>query len=227
MKVAILDVNEEAGQALASEIGEAAQFIITDVSDAEQVERAVAAAVRTFGPLRVAVSCAGVGWAERVASKYGPAQLQFFDNVIAVNLRGTYNLLRFAAAAMIGNEVDQAGQRGTVVMTASIAAFDGQIGQTAYAASKGAVASMALPAARDLARHAIRVIAIAPGAFDTPLLAGASEEYRRGLASAVPFPNRMGRPEEFGLLAAQIAENPYLNGGVIRLDGAIRMPPQS
>jgi 3-hydroxyacyl-CoA dehydrogenase / 3-hydroxy-2-methylbutyryl-CoA dehydrogenase len=172
------------------------------------------------------VSCAGIGWAERTVSKRGPANLQPFETVVRVNLIGTYNVLRLTAAAMAPNEPDDEGERGAVVMTASAAAFDGQIGQTAYAASKGGVVSLTLPAARDLSRLGIRVCTIAPGLFDTPLLAALPEEARAELGKQIPFPPRLGRPEEYAQLACQIAENPMLNGETIRLDGALRMPPK-
>jgi NAD(P)-dependent dehydrogenase (short-subunit alcohol dehydrogenase family) len=219
-RVTIADLNEERGAQLANELG--ASFATADVTDEEQVKAAVDAA----GEIRLAVSCAGVGWAERTVSKNGPAQLQPFETVVRVNLIGTFNVLRLAAAAMAGNEPDEDGERGAVVMTASIAAWDGQIGQTAYAASKGGVVGLTLPAARDLARQGIRVCTIAPGLFDTPLLAALPEEGRAALAETIPFPGRLGRPEEYARLACEIAENPMLNGEAIRLDGALRMAPK-
>jgi NAD(P)-dependent dehydrogenase (short-subunit alcohol dehydrogenase family) len=219
-RVTVADLNEERGEALASELG--AAFAKADVTDEDQVRSAVEAA----GALRLAVSCAGVGWAERTVGKNGPAALEPFETVIRVNLIGTFNVLRIAAASMAGNEPDDGGERGAVVMTASIAAFDGQIGQTAYSASKGGVVGLTLPAARDLARTGIRVCTIAPGVFDTPLLAGLPEEARQALGAQVPHPPRLGRPEEYAQLACQIAENPMLNGETIRLDGALRMPPK-
>jgi 3-hydroxyacyl-CoA dehydrogenase / 3-hydroxy-2-methylbutyryl-CoA dehydrogenase len=219
-RVTVADLNEERGAALADEIGGA--FAKADVTDEAQVRTAVESA----GELRFAVSCAGVGWAERTVGKEGPAALQPFETVVRVNLIGTFNVLRLSAAAMAGNEPDAGGERGAVVMTASIAAFDGQIGQTAYSASKGGVVGLTLPAARDLARLAIRVCTIAPGVFDTPLLAALPEEAREALGAGVPHPARLGRPEEYALLACHIAENPMLNGETIRLDGALRMPPK-
>jgi NAD(P)-dependent dehydrogenase (short-subunit alcohol dehydrogenase family) len=192
------------------------------VTDEAQVE----AAVSTVEGLRFAVSCAGIGWAERTVSKNGAAALQPFETVIRVNLIGTFNVLRLSAAAMSLREPDAEGERGAVVMTASVAAFDGQIGQAAYSASKGGVVGLTLPAARDLARQGIRVCTIAPGLFDTPLLAGLPEESRQALGAQVPFPPRLGRPEEYARLACHIAENAMLNGEVIRLDGAIRMAPK-
>ena len=184
------------------------------------------AAVDAVEGLRLAVSCAGIGWAQRTVGKDGPAALQPFETVIRVNLIGTFNVLRLSAAAMSGGEPDEEGERGAVVMTASVAAFDGQIGQTAYSASKGGVVGMTLPAARDLARQGIRVCTIAPGLFDTPLLAGLPEEARQALGASIPFPPRLGRPDEYARLACHVAENSMLNGEVIRLDGAIRMAPK-
>jgi NAD(P)-dependent dehydrogenase (short-subunit alcohol dehydrogenase family) len=222
--VVIADLNEEKGSELASELGEGATFVRADVTDPGTVEAAVRAAAQNG--LRISICCAGIGWAERVASKRGPAQLEPFETVIKVNLIGTFNVLRFAAAAMIGNEPNGGGERGVCVNTASIAAFDGQIGQAAYSASKGGIVGMTLPVARDLAREGIRVCTIAPGTFDTPLLGGLPEPAREALGAAVPFPPRLGRPEEFAALALHIAENEMLNGEVIRLDGALRMPPK-
>src|SRR6187551_768512 len=219
-RVAIADMNEERGAALAGQMG--GIFVQTDVTDEAQVHAAVEAA----GELRLAVSCAGIGWAERTVGKEGPAALQPFETVVRVNLIGTFNVLRLSAAAMAGNEPDAGGECGAVVMTASIAAFDGQIGQTAYSASKGGVVGLTLPAARDLARLGIRVCTIAPGVFDTPLLAALPDAAREALGSGVPHPARLGRPEEYALLACHIAENPMLNGETIRLDGALRMPPK-
>jgi NAD(P)-dependent dehydrogenase (short-subunit alcohol dehydrogenase family) len=225
-RVAVVDLNGDKAEALAGELGGEAVAYRADVTNEAEVEAAVAAAHGAFGELRLAVSCAGIGWAERTVSKQGPANLQPFETVVRVNLVGTYNVLRHSAAAIAGNEPAGEGERGAVVMTASAAAFDGQIGQTAYAASKGGVVSLTLPAARDLARLGIRVCTIAPGLFDTPLLAALPEESRAKLGEQVPFPPRLGRPEEFALLACHIAENPMLNGEVVRLDGALRMPPK-
>jgi NAD(P)-dependent dehydrogenase (short-subunit alcohol dehydrogenase family) len=223
-RVAIADLNDEGANALAEELGGVA--FKTDVTDESQVEAAVAGAVEAFGEIRFAASCAGIGWAERVVGRDGPANLQPFETVIRVNLIGTFNVLRLAAAAMSANEPGEDGERGAVVMTASIAAFDGQIGQTAYSASKGGVVGLTLPAARDLSRQGIRVCTIAPGTFDTPLLAGLPEEAREALGKQVPFPSRLGRPDEFAALACHIAENEMLNGETVRLDGALRMPPK-
>jgi NAD(P)-dependent dehydrogenase (short-subunit alcohol dehydrogenase family) len=219
-RVTVADLNEERGAALAEEIGGA--FAKADVTDEMQVK----AAVESAGELRLAVSCAGIGWAERTVGKEGPASLQPFEAVVRVNLIGTFNVLRLSAAAMAENDPDAGGERGAVVMTASIAAFDGQIGQTAYSASKGGVVGLTLPAARDLAQLGIRVCTIAPGVFDTPLLAALPEAAREALGAGVPHPARLGRPEEYALLACHIAENPMLNGETIRLDGALRMPPK-
>jgi 3-hydroxyacyl-CoA dehydrogenase / 3-hydroxy-2-methylbutyryl-CoA dehydrogenase len=223
-RVAIVDLNEERGPGLADEIG--GLFTSADVTDGERVGAAVDEAVEAFGGLRLAVSCAGIGLAERIVGKEGPAPLAPFETVVGVNLIGTFNVLRLTAGAMAQNEPDDEGERGAVVMTASIAAFDGQIGQAAYSASKGGVVGLTLPAARDLARLGIRVCTIAPGLFDTPLLAGLPEEARQALGDQIPFPSRLGRPQEYAQLACQIAENAMLNGEVIRLDGALRMPPK-
>jgi NAD(P)-dependent dehydrogenase (short-subunit alcohol dehydrogenase family) len=219
-RVTVADLNEEKGGALAAEIG--GVFVRADVTDEAQVQ----AAVESVEGLRFAVSCAGVGWAERTVKKDGPAALQPFETVVRVNLIGTFNVLRLSAAAMAAGEPDAEGERGAIVMTASIAAFDGQIGQTAYAASKGGVVGLTLPAARDLARLGIRVCTIAPGLFDTPLLAALPQEARDALGATIPFPPRLGRPEEYATLACHIAENTMLNGEVLRLDGALRMAPR-
>jgi NAD(P)-dependent dehydrogenase (short-subunit alcohol dehydrogenase family) len=219
-RVTVADLNEERGTALAAELGGA--FAAADVIDEAQVQ----AAVEAVEGLRLAVSCAGIGWAERTVKKDGPAALQPFETVVRVNLIGTFNVLRLAAAAMAAGEPDAEGERGAVVMTASIAAFDGQIGQTAYSASKGGVVGLTLPAARDLARLGIRVCTIAPGLFDTPLLAALPQESRDALGASIPFPPRLGRPEEYAKLACHIAENRMLNGEVLRLDGALRMAPK-
>jgi 3-hydroxyacyl-CoA dehydrogenase/3-hydroxy-2-methylbutyryl-CoA dehydrogenase len=224
--VVIADVNEERGRALAAELGAGADFARADVTKPDEVEAAVAQAAALPGGLRISVCCAGVGWIEKTASKRGPHQLQPFETVLAINLIGTFNVLRFAATAMRENDPNGEGERGVCVNTASIAAFDGQIGQLAYSASKGAIVGLTLPAARDLARDGIRVCTIAPGTFDTPLLAALPEPTRAELGRAVPFPSRLGRPDEFGALVAHIAANAMLNGETIRLDGALRMPPR-
>ena len=225
--VVIADLNEEGGRALASELGERATFMHINVTDEAAVGAAVRVAAAQPVPLRIAVCCAGIGGsAARVAGRRGPHALDRFETVIRVNLIGTFNVLRLASAAMVESEPTASGERGVCVNTASIAAFDGQIGQIAYSASKGGIVSMTLPAARDLASVGVRVCAIAPGTFDTPLLAALPEESREVLAAEVPFPSRLGRPDEFAALVAHIVENEMLNGEVIRLDGAIRMAPK-
>ena len=225
-RVAIADVNDEKAEALAGELGDSALPVHCDVTSEDEVKAAVDASVEAFGGLRFAVGCAGVGWAEKTVSKRGPHQLMPFETVVRVNLIGMFNLLRLTAAAMNDNEPGDDGERGAVVMTASIAAFDGQIGQISYSASKGGIAGMTLPAARDLAGRGIRVCTIAPGLFDTPLLAALPEEARQALGAGVPFPQRLGKPDEYAALACSIAENTMLNGETIRLDGALRMPPK-
>ena len=201
------------------------RFVGTDVTDEESVGAAVEAALES-GPLSGAVNCAGVAIAEKALGRDGPHPLDSFTKVIQVNLIGTFNVIRLAAAAMLGNEPDEEGGRGVIVNTASVAAFDGQIGQAAYAASKGGVVSMTLPLAREFARSGIRVAAIAPGLFDTPMMAGLPEEAKDSLGRQVPFPSRLGRPEEYAALVRHILENDLINGEVIRLDGAIRMAPR-
>jgi 3-hydroxyacyl-CoA dehydrogenase / 3-hydroxy-2-methylbutyryl-CoA dehydrogenase len=225
-RVAVLDRDGEKAKALAEELGDSAAAFEADVTEEAQVQAAVDGAVEAFGELRLVVGCAGIGWAEKTVGKQGAANLQPFETVLRVNLIGMYNVLRLGAAAMNTNDPDESGERGCVVMTASIAAWDGQIGQTAYSASKGGVASLTLPAARDLAGRGIRVNTIAPGLFDTPLLAALPQEQREALGKGVPFPPRLGDPHEFALLACHIAENQMLNGETIRLDGALRMPPR-
>jgi 3-hydroxyacyl-CoA dehydrogenase/3-hydroxy-2-methylbutyryl-CoA dehydrogenase len=224
-EVTIADVNAEKGEALAGELGERARFAPCDVTDEEQVRAAVEQAAEA-GELRVSVCCAGVGWAERTTSKRGPHQLVPFETVLRINLIGTFNVLRFASTAMNELEPADSGERGVCVNTASIAAFDGQIGQIAYSASKGGIVGLTLPAARDLAGRGIRVNTIAPGTFDTPLLGALPQETRDELGRAIPFPSRLGSPAEFAALAVHIVENQMLNGETIRLDGALRMPPR-
>ena len=224
--VVIADLNADKGQALAAELGERASFVEANVLEAEQVQAAVDAAAALDGGLRISVCCAGIGWAQRTTGKQGPHDLEIFSNVIKVNLIGSFNVLRLAATAMSANEPDAGGERGVCVNTASIAAYDGQIGQVAYAASKGGIVGMTLPAARDLAGRGVRVVTIAPGLFDTPLLAALPEEARAALGEGVPFPRRLGTPAEYAQLAVQVVENPMLNGETIRLDGALRMPPK-
>jgi NAD(P)-dependent dehydrogenase (short-subunit alcohol dehydrogenase family) len=220
----IADVNAERGQALADELG--ARFVACDVRDEEQVQAAVDAAQEADGGLKISICCAGTGWAQKVAGSKGPHPLMPFETIIAINLIGTFNVLRLAATAMLENEPGQDGERGVCVNTASIAAYDGQIGQIAYSASKGGVVGMTLPAARDLSRSGIRVVTIAPGLFDTPLLAALPEEAREALGKTMPFPQRLGFPEEYASLATHIVGNRMLNGEVIRLDGALRMAPR-
>jgi NAD(P)-dependent dehydrogenase (short-subunit alcohol dehydrogenase family) len=222
--VTLADVNAEKGNALASELG--AQFVTCDVRAETQVENAVEIAAAAAGGLRIAVCCAGTGWAQKIASSSGPHPLLPFESIIAINLLGTFNALRFASSAMVANEPREDGERGVCVTTASIAAFEGQVGQIAYAASKGGVVAMTLPAARDLAQYGIRVNTIAPGLFDTPLLAALPEEARTKLGAGVPYPPRLGKPAEYAQLVCQIIENRMLNGETIRLDGALRMPPR-
>jgi len=225
--VVIADINEDGGRALAGELGERVTFVPTDVTDAATVQAAVDAASALPVTLRIAVCCAGIGGAAaRVAGKRGPHPLEPFETMIRINVIGTFNVLRLAAAAMVETEPTESGERGVCVNTTSIAAFDGQIGQVAYSTSKGAIVGMTLPAARDLSSVGIRVCAIAPGTFNTPLLAALSADARQVLGQVVPFPSRLGRPEEFGALVVHIVENEMLNGEVIRLDGALRMPPR-
>ncbi len=226
--VLVADLDAAGGEALATELGERAAFAAADVTQPEQLEQAIAlAAAQTPGGLRIAINCAGIGHAERLARPRGPHGADTFERVVAINLVGTFHALRLAGAAMLANEPDEdTGERGVIVNTASIAAYDGQIGQVAYAASKGGVVAMTLPAARDLAGNAIRVCAIAPGLFDTPLLAGLPQEARTQLAASIPFPARLGLPAEFAELACHIVANPMLNGEVIRLDGSLRMAPR-
>jgi NAD(P)-dependent dehydrogenase (short-subunit alcohol dehydrogenase family) len=223
-QVTIADVNAEKGEALAGELG--APFVACDVREEGQVEAAVSEAAQADGGLRIAICCAGTGWAQKVAGSKGPHPLLPFETIIQINLIGTFNVLRYAAFAMIGTDALEDGERGVCVNTASIAAFDGQVGQISYSASKGGVVGMTLPAARDLAQYGIRVNTIAPGLFDTPLLAALPEEARQALGAGVPYPQRLGAPAEYAQLACQIVENRMLNGETIRLDGALRMPPR-
>lgn len=224
--VVIADLDAEKGEALAAELGAATSFVEADVTDETAVAAAVERAAAVEVGLRISVCCAGIGWAERVAHKGGPHDLELFSNVVKVNLIGSFNVLRLAAAAMSENKPDGEGERGVCINTASIAAFDGQIGQVAYAASKGGIVGMTLPAARDMASRGVRVVTIAPGLFDTPLLAALPEESREALGAGVPFPPRLGRPDEYARLVGQILASPMLNGETIRLDGALRMPPK-
>ena len=224
-KAVIVDLNEERGTQLANELGGAAAFAKTDVSKADEVQAAIDVAT-SMGPLRAAISCAGIGVGIRTVDKTGaPHDLSAFEKVLSVNLVGTFNVLRLGAAAMSRNEpVD--GERGVVINPASVAAFDGQVGQVAYSASKGGIVGMTLPAARDLSKAQIRVVTVAPGTFDTPLLGMLTDDIRAAIAATIPHPSRLGRPQEFGALACHIVENGYVNGEVIRLDGALRMAPR-
>lgn len=222
--VVLLDLEGSRGQVVADELGDRARFVAADVRDEAQVQAAVEAA-QELGDLRITVCCAGVATPGRIIGKRGLLDLDTYRTVVEINLIGTFNVLRLAAQAMTGNDpVD--GDRGVVVMTASVAAFDGQIGQAAYASSKGGVVGLTLTAARDLADKGIRVMTIAPGTFETPMMAGLPDEVKSTLEAQVPHPSRLGRPEEYAALAAHIVDNPMLNGEVIRLDGSLRMPPR-
>ena len=223
--VVLADLNAERGKALAADIG--GVFVPVDVTDEESVQAAVAAGLDTGRPLRIGVSCAGIGWARRTIGRDGtPHELDMFRKVLEVNVVGTFNIMRLAASAISATEPLADGERGVLVNTASVAAFEGQIGQVAYSASKGAVVGMTLPAARDLAPAGIRVCTIVPGMFDTPLLGTLPDAQREALAKDVVFPRRLGLPAEYARLVRSICENPYLNGEVIRLDAALRMPPR-
>lgn len=224
--VVLLDVNQERGSALCRELGHRAAFAFTDVTDTSQVQAAMSLAMEKFGALHIAVNCAGVGTPAKVVGKEGPHDLGHFTKVLSINLVGTFDVLRWAAFYMTRNEPDSEGERGVILNTASIAAFEGQIGQVAYAASKAGIVGLTLPAARELARFGIRVVTIAPGTFDTPLLAGLPEQVRTSLGQQIPFPPRLGRPHEFAMLVQHIIQNPVLNGETVRLDGALRMPPK-
>lgn len=224
--VVILDLNEPPGKALAAELGDNARYVAADVSNEAQVQSAIDLAYEAFGGLNILVNCAGIGAALKTVGKEGPHPLDIFERVIRVNLIGTFNCIRLAAARMSDNIPNEHGERGVIINTASVAAFDGQIGQVAYSASKGGIVGMTLPIARDLARSGIRVMTIAPGLFDTPLLAALPEPARISLGQQVPFPSRLGNPAEYAQLAKAIIENPMLNGETIRLDGAIRMAPK-
>ncbi len=225
-RVLLIDVNSAAGEDLVAELGEHARFAQTDVTSEAAVDNAINMALDQFGTIRGVVNCAGVGAVERVLGKRGVHRLDSFQRTIEVNLIGTFNVTRLAVQAIADNSPTNTGERGVVVNTASVAAFDGQMGQVAYAASKGGIVGMTLPLARDLSSLGIRVMTIAPGLFDTPLLAALPEQARLSLEQQVPFPPRLGRPDEYAALVAHIIENPMLNGEVIRLDGAIRMPPK-
>ncbi|MCZ4305123.1 3-hydroxyacyl-CoA dehydrogenase [Zoogloeaceae bacterium G21618-S1] len=224
--VVLADVNVEAGEARAAELGAKARFVKTDVTDEASARAAFAAAAEAFGPVTGLVNCAGVAPAEKVVGRDGAHRLDSFAKVVGINLIGTFNMIRLAADAMSQNTPNAAGERGVIVSTASVAAFDGQIGQAAYAASKGGVVALTLPVARELARSGIRVMTIAPGIMETPMLMGMPADVQDALGKMVPFPSRMGKPSEYAALVRHIAENSYLNGEVIRLDGSIRMAPK-
>ena len=222
-KVVLADVNRDAGEALAAELGSAAAFALTDVTDADSGKAAIDLAVSRFGRLTGLVSCAGVAPAEKVVGRDAPHKLDSFARTVSINLIGTFNMLRLAADVMSKAEPDAGGERGVIINTASVAAFDGQIGQAGYASSKAGVVGLTLPVARKLSRFGIRVMAVAPGIMETPMLMGMPQEVQDALGKMVPFPSRLGKPAEFAGLVRHIIENPYLNGEVIRLDGAIRM----
>ncbi|HQV08084.1 MAG TPA: 3-hydroxyacyl-CoA dehydrogenase [Thauera sp.] len=225
-KVVLADVNRDAGEALAAELGSAAAFALTDVTDADSGKAAIDLAVSRFGRLTGLVSCAGVAPAEKVVGRDAPHKLDSFARTVSINLIGTFNMLRLAADVMSKAEPDAGGERGIIINTASVAAFDGQIGQAGYASSKAGVVGLTLPVARELSRFGIRVMAVAPGIMETPMLMGMPQEVQDALGKMVPFPSRLGKPAEFAGLVRHIIENPYLNGEVIRLDGAIRMAPK-
>jgi 3-hydroxyacyl-CoA dehydrogenase/3-hydroxy-2-methylbutyryl-CoA dehydrogenase len=226
-RAVIVDRPNSAGDKVAAELGaERALFTPADVTNEAQVAAALEQAVARFGTVHIAVNCAGVGAAMKTTSKHGPMPLDMFEMVIKINLIGTFNVIRLAATQMLKNTPNDDGERGVLINTASVAAFDGQIGQAAYSASKGGVVGMTLPIARDLSRDGIRCVTIAPGTFDTPMLAMLPEPQRQALGAQIPFPSRLGKPSEFAALACHIVENAMLNGETIRLDGALRMPPK-
>ncbi len=225
-KVIIADLNEVGGHALASELGDNCRFAKVNVTEESDVQAAIDLAVREFGGLHGAINCAGVGIPSKVLGREGPLKLENFNKIIQINLIGTFNVIRLAAARMATQEANEEGERGVLINTASVAAFDGQIGQPAYSASKAGVVGMTLPIARELARSGIRCVTIAPGLFETPMMASLPQEAQDALGKSVPFPPRLGRPEEFAKLVNAIIENPMLNGETIRLDGAIRLAPK-
>ena len=225
-KVVAADLNEEAGAAIAAELGDSGRFVRTDVTSEESVAATIAATTEAFGRINVLVNCAGIGVAAKTLGRKGVHSLGLFTKVLTVNTIGTFNCIRLVAEHMSTQEPNAGGERGVIINTASVAAFDGQIGQAAYSASKGAVVGMTLPIARDLSRFGIRVCTIAPGVFLTPMLAGLPEKVQDALGAQVPFPSRLGQPDEYGQLAQSIIENAMLNGETIRLDGALRMPPK-
>lgn len=225
-KATILDLSEERGKKLVSEFGDRVLFVNTNVTDELSVQTAIDKTVEKFGGIQIVVNCAGIGTPKKVVSKQGPHDLAHFNNIIQVNLIGTFNVIRLAAVKMTGNTPNQHGERGVIINTASVAAFEGQIGQAAYSASKGGIVSMTLPIAREFASHGIRVMTIAPGLFETPLFETLPEAARNALGAMVPFPPRLGNPEDYALMVQSIIENVMLNGATIRLDGAIRMQPK-
>ncbi len=225
-RVAILDLQEEPGKRLAGGSGENAIFVRTDVTDETSVQGALAKAIESFGSINTVVNCAGIGVAQKVLGKRGIMPLETFGKVVQVNLVGTFNVIRLAADKMVSNEPNTEGERGVIINTSSVAAYEGQIGQVAYSASKGGIVGITLPLAREFAEHGIRVMGIAPGIFETPMFAGIPEKVRDALGKMVPFPSRLGKPEEFALMVQDIIENPVLNGTTIRLDGALRLQPR-
>ncbi|WP_078381175.1 3-hydroxyacyl-CoA dehydrogenase [Sutcliffiella halmapala] len=225
-KALVLDLAEERGKLLKEEFGEALHFVIADVTKEEDVRNAIDEGIEKLGLINSVVNCAGIGIAQKVLSRKGPHSLDFFAKVISINLLGTFNVIRLAAERMVDNEPNEEGERGVIINTASVAAFDGQIGQAAYSASKGGIVGMTLPIARELATHGVRVMTIAPGLFHTPMFDSLPTEARDSLGKMVPFPSRLGYPEEYAQLVQSIIENPMLNGDTIRLDGAIRMQPK-
>jgi len=222
----LLDINDEAGAAAVADLGSAASYVKADVSNESEVLAAVETAVHRMGSLNLAVNCAGIIGASRVLGREGPMALDFFSKVIQVNLVGTFNICKAAGAAMEANEPGEDGERGVIISTASVAAYEGQIGQAAYAASKAGIVGMTLPIAREFSRIGVRVMTIAPGIFWTPMVDGMPDHIQEALAASIPFPSRLGRSEEFAVLAGNIIESPYLNGTTIRLDGAVRLAPK-
>ena len=222
-RVAILDMTEEKGERLSAEFGDAAVFCMTDVADSDNVQAALNETVAKFGAVHAAISCAGVPYASKILTKDGPIDMELFDKVVRINLHGTMNVIRSAAELMVKNRPNENGEKGVVINTASAAAFEGQIGQAAYSASKAALVGMTLPIAREFAGYGIRIMTIAPGLFETPMVAGLPDKVRDALIAMLPFPRRMGQPSEFAMLCRQIIENPMLNGRTIRLDGAVTM----
>ena len=221
--VAILDVAQERGEQIANEIGDAVRFCKTDITDEKTVREAIDRTADAFGAIHVAINCAGVGTPAKVLGKNGPMPMDQFNRVVQINLMGTMNVIRFSALRMLENQGNEDGEKGVIINTASVAAFEGQVGQAAYSASKAAVVGITLPIAREFTEYGIRVVTIVPGLFETPMLAGLPEKVKEALSHMIPFPKRLGKPREYALLAKQIIENPMLNGTSIRLDAAIRM----